>query len=236
MDLKSLKKPENCESLIQVTNLKFQYPSSTFELHIPELQIGDGEKVAVIGPSGSGKTTLLNILSGIIVAETGQVEFNGQQINTMSDSELRNLRVKQIGFVFQDFKLLEYLNVYDNILLPYRINSSMPGVSGRGSKARELCEHLGVGDKLSKYPKHLSHGEKQRIAISRALINDPPLVLADETTGNLDPDNKALILEILFKMSDANNSTLITVTHDHELLDGFDRIIDFADFQKRAAL
>ena len=222
--------------MIQVTNLKFQYPRSTFELNIPELQIGDGEKVAVIGPSGSGKTTLLNILSGIIVVETGQVEFNGQQINTMSDSELRNLRVKQIGFVFQDFKLLEYLNVYDNILLPYRINNSMAGVSGRGSKARELCKHLGLGDKLAKYPKHLSHGEKQRIAISRALINDPPLVLADEPTGNLDPDNKTLILEILFKMSDANNSTLITVTHDHELLDGFDRIIDFADFQKSPAI
>jgi putative ABC transport system ATP-binding protein len=216
--------------------LKFQYPRSTFELNIPELQIGDGEKVAVIGPSGSGKTTLLNILSGIIVAETGQVEFNGQQINTMSDRELRNLRVKQIGFVFQDFKLLEYLNVYDNILLPYRINSSMAGVSGRGNKAKELCKHLGVGDKLSKYPKHLSHGEKQRIAISRALINDPSLVLADEPTGNLDPENKTKILEILFKMSDANKSTLITVTHDHELLDGFDRIIDFADFQKRADL
>ena len=192
--------------------------------------------MAVIGPSGSGKTTLLNILSGIIVVETGQVEVNGHQINTMSDSELRNLRIKQIGFVFQDFKLLEYLNVYDNILLPYRINSSMAGVSGRGNKAKELCKHLGVGDKLSKYPKHLSHGEKQRIAISRALINDPSLVLADEPTGNLDPENKTKILEILFKMSDANNSTLITVTHDHELLDGFDRIIDFADFQKSAAI
>ena len=222
--------------MIQVRNLKFQYPRSTFELNIPELQIGDGEKVAVIGPSGSGKTTLLNILSGIIVVETGQVEFNGHQINTMSDRELRNLRIKQIGFVFQDFKLLEYLNVYDNILLPYRINSSMAGVSGRGNKAKELCKHLGVGDKLSKYPKHLSHGEKQRIAISRALINDPSLVLADEPTGNLDPENKTKILEILFKMSDANKSTLITVTHDHELLDGFDRIIDFADFQKRAAI
>ena len=155
--------------------------------------------MAVIGPSGSGKTTLLNILSGIIVVETGQVEFNGHQINTMSDRELRNLRIKQIGFVFQDFKLLEYLNVYDNILLPYRINSSMAGVSGRGNKAKELCKHLGVGDKLSKYPKHLSHGEKQRIAISRALINDPSLVLADEPTGNLDPENKTKILEILFK-------------------------------------
>ena len=106
----------------------------------------------------------------------------------------------------------------------------MPRFSGRGSKAKELCKHLGVADKLSKYPKHLSYGEKQRIAISRALINDPPLVLADEPTGNLDPGNKTLILEILFRMSDANHSTLITVTHDHELLDGFDRIIDFADF------
>jgi putative ABC transport system ATP-binding protein len=218
--------------VIHVKDLRFQYPQSTFELNIPDLRIEEGEKVAIIGPSGSGKTTLLNILSGIIIAETGYVEFNGHQINSMTDSELRNIRINQIGFVFQDFKLLEYLSVYDNILLPYRINSSMPGVSGKGERVKELCEHLGVGDKLSKFPKHLSHGEKQRIAISRALINDPPLVLADEPTGNLDPENKTKILEILFKMSDANNSTLITVTHDHELLSGFNRIIDFSDFQK----
>jgi len=218
--------------VIKVENLRFQYQRSTFELNIPDLQIEVGEKAAVIGPSGSGKTTLLNILSGIIIAESGSVEFNGHQLKTMSDSELRNLRINQIGFVFQDFKLLEYLSVYDNILLPYRINSSMPGLSGRGQRVKELCVHLGVGDKLSKFPKHLSHGEKQRIAISRALINDPSLVLADEPTGNLDPENKTKILEILFKMSDANNSTLITVTHDHELLSGFDRIIDFTDFQK----
>lgn len=218
--------------MIHVKDLRFQYPQSTFELNIPDLRIEEGEKVAIIGPSGSGKTTLLNILSGIIIAETGYVEFNGHQINSMTDSELRNIRINQIGFVFQDFKLLEYLSVYDNILLPYRINSSMPGVSGKGERVKELCEHLGVGDKLSKFPKHLSHGEKQRIAISRALINDPPLVLADEPTGNLDPENKTKILEILFKMSDANNSTLITVTHDHELLSGFNRIIDFSDFQK----
>jgi putative ABC transport system ATP-binding protein len=220
--------------VIKVKNLKFQYPRSTFELNIPDLRIEKGEKVAVIGPSGSGKTTLLNILSGIIIAEAGHVEFNGHQINSMSDKELRNIRINQIGFVFQDFKLLEYLTVYDNILLPYRINSSMPGISGKGERARELCNHLGVGDKLSKFPKHLSHGEKQRIAISRALINDPPLVLADEPTGNLDPENKTKILEILFKMSDANNSTLITVTHDHELLGGFNRVIDFSDFQKNS--
>jgi len=218
--------------VIKVENLRFQYPRSTFELNIPDLQIEEGEKAAIIGPSGSGKTTLLNILSGIIIAESGSVEINGLQLNTMSDSELRNLRINQIGFVFQDFKLLEYLSVYDNILLPYRINSSMPGLLGKGQKVKELCAHLGVGDKLPKFPKHLSHGEKQRIAISRALINDPALVLADEPTGNLDPENKTKILEILFKMSDANKSTLITVTHDHELLAGFDRIIDFADFQK----
>ncbi len=104
--------------MIKVENLRFQYPRSTFELNIPDLQIEEGEKAAVIGPSGSGKTTLLNILSGIILAESGSVEFNGHQLNTMSDSELRNLRINQIGFVFQDFKLLEYLSVYDNILLP----------------------------------------------------------------------------------------------------------------------
>lgn len=218
--------------MIKVENLRFQYPKSSFELNIPNLRIEKGEKIAIIGPSGSGKTTLLNILCGIIKAENGYVEFNGQRLNTLNDSELRNLRINQIGFVFQDFKLLEYLSVNDNILLPYRINNSMPKVSGKSETVKKLCGYLGVEDKLSKFPKHLSHGEKQRIAISRALINDPPLVLADEPTGNLDPENKTKILEILFKMSDANKSTLITVTHDHELLEGFDRIIDFADFQK----
>ena len=153
--------------MIHVKDLRFQYPQSTFELNIPDLRIEEGEKVAIIGPSGSGKTTLLNILSGIIIAETGYVEFNGHQINSMTDSELRNIRINQIGFVFQDFKLLEYLSVYDNILLPYRINRSMPGVSGKGERVKELCEHLGVGDKLSKFPKHLSHGEKQRTTVIR---------------------------------------------------------------------
>jgi putative ABC transport system ATP-binding protein len=217
--------------VIQINNLVFHYPKSEFELNIEKLTIGQGEKVAVIGPSGSGKTTLLNILSGIFRAEYGSVVVNQSELSSLNEKELRAFRIQQIGFVFQDFKLLEYLNVQDNILLPFRINNCMPGITGKSKKAKELCEHLGVGDKLMKFPKKLSQGEKQRIAISRALINDPAIILADEPTGNLDPVNKTKIMDILFSMSDKNNSTLITVTHDHELLKGFDRVIDFADFQ-----
>jgi putative ABC transport system ATP-binding protein len=194
------------------------------------LSIDAGQKTAVIGPSGFGKTTMLNLIAGILIPESGSVIIKEKEINNLEDAERRNFRIKEIGFVFQDFKLLEYLNVLDNILLPYRINNSLKLKDETRTVAKELAQTLKIGNKLNKYPAKLSHGERQRVAICRALLNKPSIILADEPTGNLDPKNKNHIIDILFEYVNNYGSTLITVTHDHDLLKGFDKVIDFQNF------
>jgi len=217
--------------MISIQNLQFTYPNSDFYLQIPSLEVNKGEKVAVIGPSGFGKTTLLNLISGITVPDSGEVRVQDESISSWSDAERRKYRITKIGFVFQEFRLLEYLNIEDNILLPYRINNVLKLNGDARRKAREITRSLDIENKLKKYPGKLSQGERQRVAICRALLNDPPVILADEPTGNLDPVNKGRIKDILFEFANRKETTLITVTHDHELLKGFDRVIDFQDFQ-----
>lgn len=213
--------------MISLTNISFQYPNSDFHLKLDELSIQPGSKTAVIGPSGFGKTTMLNLISGIYIPQTGSVVVNGETVNSLNDPERRTFRLTKIGFVFQDFKLLEYLKVLDNILLPFRINNALVLSGQIRKRAKDIASLLNIEDKLSKYPDKLSQGERQRVAICRALLNDPGIILADEPTGNLDPENKQKIMRILFDYVKEKGSTLITVTHDHELLKGFDRIIDF---------
>ena len=213
--------------MIELSDIKFSYPNSEFHLSIDSLLIGTGEKTAVIGPSGFGKTTMLNLIAGILIPEHGSVIIKEKEINHLQDSERRNFRIKEIGFVFQDFKLLEYLNVFDNILLPFRINKSLSLTKEILENAQELAASINIEDKLYKHPSKLSHGERQRVAICRALLNKPSLILADEPTGNLDPANKAHIMDILFDYVDNYSSTLITVTHDYALLSGFDEVLDF---------
>lgn len=220
--------------MISIKRLKFTYPRSTFKLQIDDLSVGSGEKLAIIGPSGSGKTTLLNLLSGIEAGNEGSLTVAGTDLTPMSDSQRRDFRSAHIGFVFQQFELLEYLNVADNITLPFMINQSLASQRETlGSKARvvELAESMGIGDKLNRHPEKLSQGEKQRVAICRALVADPQLILADEPTGNLDPANKSRTLDLLFQYARQREQTLIVVTHDMTIVDGFDRVIDFAKFQ-----
>ena len=218
--------------MIQLSNIEFQYPHSDFRLAFDELSFKDASKSAIIGPSGFGKTTLLNLISGIYIPQQGSVEVNNVQVHQLSESDRRTHRITSIGFVFQDFKLLEYLKVLDNILLPYRINKAMKMQPSLSEKARNLAKKLGIEDKLNKYPNKLSQGERQRVAICRALMNDPKVVLADEPTGNLDPENKQTIMDLLFEFVEDNGAMLITVTHDHELLSGFETVIDFKDLYK----
>lgn len=218
--------------MIELSNIHFQYPKSDFILRIKELQFNSGSKTAIIGPSGFGKTTMLNLIAGILLPDSGNVVIDAKLVNNLSEKERRNLRIQQIGFVFQDFRLIPYLNVLDNILLPYRINSILKIGNETISTANHLAEDLGILDKLKKNPAKLSHGERQRVAICRALMNKPPVILADEPTGNLDPENKKRIMQILFDYVQKFNSTLIAVTHDHEMLKGFSNTIDFANFQK----
>ena len=213
--------------MIELKNIKYSYPNSDFHLSINNLLIDAGQKTAVIGPSGFGKTTMLNIIAGILLPESGSVIIKEKEINNLQDAERRNFRIKEIGIVFQDFKLLDYLNVMDNILLPYRINNTLKLKEETRGVAKELAQTLKIGNKLNKYPAKLSHGERQRVAICRALLNKPSIILADEPTGNLDPTNKNHIIDILFEYVENYGSTLITVTHDHDLLKGFDKVIDF---------
>jgi ABC-type lipoprotein export system ATPase subunit len=216
--------------MVQITDMQFRYGESGFRLDIPTLEIGLAEKVSFIGPSGSGKTTLLNLIAGISVPENGQIRIGTREITGLSDANRRNFRVSNIGLVFQQFELLEYLSVLDNIVLPYRINPTLALTSAVRERAEHLADQVGIADKLGRYPHRLSQGERQRVAVCRAVMTEPSLVLADEPTGNLDPANKMRVLDILLEYIDSNGATLVTVTHDHEILERFDRVVDFRDF------
>ncbi len=218
--------------MIRLTDLRFQYGDGDFALRVPELAVASGQRVAVIGPSGSGKTTLLHVIAGIALPQTGSVEIDGSDWATLAEAERRGLRVQRIGLVFQEFDLLEYLNVLDNIMLPYRIHPLLSLDAACRDRASALAGKLGVGDKLARFPDQLSHGEKQRVAVCRALITEPDLILADEPTGNLDPANKHRVLDHLIDCASERGSTLVIVTHDHDLLDRFDRVIDVKSFSE----
>lgn len=221
---------ETHNPMIAIDHLTFHYGEGDFHLHIPALQIEAGSKVAIIGPSGSGKTTLIHLLAGIALPRSGQVTVRSTQLDRLSDSARRRFRIANIGFVFQDFALFDYLTVLDNILYPYRINRALNLTPQVREHARHLAAMMGIEDKLKRHIHRLSQGEKQRVAICRALVTRPPLLLADEPTGNLDPTNKAHILQLLFQYVDEQRASLIAVTHDHGLLAGFDRVIDFHQF------
>lgn len=221
--------------MIEIDQLRFHYPRSEFLLTIGSLRIQAGEQVAVVGPSGSGKTTLLNLIAGIEVPNSGSITVLDQKISGLSDDRRRDFRIAKIGMVFQQFELIEYLTARDNILLPFYINSSLTLTRPMRQRSELLARSMGMADKLDRYPRKLSQGEQQRIAICRALITEPRLLLADEPTGNLDPANKFKILELLTAESRASGQTLLVVTHDMGIVEGFDRTIDFEDFRSSIA-
>lgn len=216
-------------AVIRVRDLTFCYGEGDFRLNIPELEVGRGSSAAFIGPSGSGKTTLLHLIAGISLPQAGEIEADGVDVTTLSESARREFRIKNIGLVFQEFELLEYLSVLDNVLLPYRINPTLVLTSDVRQRARQLAGQVGIEGKLSRYPRQLSQGERQRVAVCRAVLTEPAILMADEPTGNLDPVNKGRVLDILFDYAEASGTTLLTVTHDHDLLARFERVVDFKD-------
>lgn len=216
--------------MINLSNINFKYRTGSFHLIIPELSVAPGEKVAVIGPSGSGKTTLLNLVAGILKPQEGKILVDDFEVNTQNDRTRREYRISNIGFIFQDFGLIDYLDALDNIIHPYRITKSLKLDSSVKKRALLLGRQMGISSKLSRHPRDLSRGECQRVAICRALLSSPKLLLADEATGNLDPENKTLILKLLSRAVADHTATLLAVTHDHDLLHHFDRVIDFRDF------
>jgi putative ABC transport system ATP-binding protein len=216
--------------MIAVLNLTFSYGDENFRIHIPKLSIKDGEKTALIGPSGTGKTTLLNLLSGILIPSSGQIMIGDLDITTFGFEDRQDLRMVKMGLVFQEFELLDYLSVLDNILLPYRITPIHDLNKSIIERAEQLASDVGLSDKLKRYPSNLSQGERQRVAVCRALLTKPSFIFGDEPTGNLDPENRDHVMEILFDYCDKTKVPLLVVTHDFDLIKRFDRTIDVTEF------
>lgn len=219
--------------MVTLEDVRFAYPGG-FALHVPSLEVQDGERVAIVGPSGSGKTTLLNLIAGLITPDAGRITVAGTDVSALNDAGRRRFRAGSIGFVFQDFALLDYLSARQNVLYPYRITPALKLTSDVRARADALAEACGIGGKLGRHPAALSQGEQQRVAICRALITRPRLILSDEATGNLDPGAKARIMDLLFEQAAEAGAAVLAVTHDHELLPRFDRTLDFAQFRSGA--
>lgn len=214
------------EAIVELNNVVYSYPGESFILNAPNLCINRGSKTALIGSSGCGKTTLANLIGGIHLPLQGSIRIQGETISEMSEAQRRDFRISKIGFIFQEFELLDHLNLEENIQLPYFVNTSMTLTPEVRNRAKELCETVGLGKKLKRRPNELSQGEKQRLAICRALLTHPPLVIADEPTGNLDPDNTRSIMELISSQVESRGLTLIMITHDRSLLTYFDQIVD----------
>ena len=220
---------ENENLILQIRDLHFQYPASDFKIEISDIKITQGSKIAISGKSGSGKTTLIHLISGILKPQSGKILFYDESITDMNDKEIRKHRILNIGFIFQEFELLEYLNVIDNLILPYKINKSLVLDAEIKDKAKEIANRIGIGNKLDQHPKQLSGGERQRLAIARALITSPPLIIADEPTGNLDEKTSNIVMDEITDQVSYTNSTLIMISHNNELISSFDEIIDIQE-------
>ena len=212
--------------MLETVDLRFQYPNSDFTLEVERFAIERGEKVAIVGPSGSGKSTLLQLIAGILVPQLGTVSVLGEQVSVMTDGRRRAFRIAKLGLVFQDFELLEYLNTEENILLEYFIHSQLRLSAAVRERARSLATATGVQAYLGRPIQKLSHGERQRVAICRAMLSQPKLILADEPTANLDPSNKQQIVELLVSTAESANASLVVVTHDTEIVSHFDRTVE----------
>jgi putative ABC transport system ATP-binding protein len=219
--------------VIRLSEIGFSYAEGAFELDVPELEIESRERVACIGPSGTGKSTLVNLIAGILVPDRGTVEVGGARVSHLADSERRARRLARIGMVFQELELLEYLDVFDNILLPFHLASNSRITSGARDRVRALASETGIASLLGRKPHELSQGERQRVAIARALVAEPELLLCDEPTGNLDPTTAGEVLDLLFREAETHGATLLLVTHDHATLDRFDRIVDMTELIRR---
>ncbi|MDO3377578.1 ABC transporter ATP-binding protein [Geoalkalibacter halelectricus] len=192
-----------------------------------DLQVARGERIALLGRSGSGKSTLLNLISGIDRPDQGEVIIDGTVLNRLSEHERTLFRRTHIGFVFQFFNLIATLNVLENLLLPLELQGRL--TPGETRRAEDLLDQVGLRDRATAFPDRLSGGEQQRIAIARALIHQPRLLLADEPTGNLDSESGAQALELLDALVREQGATLILVTHSAEVARRADRILTIRD-------
>jgi len=215
--------------LVKLESVSKTYRTAEIEttaLRHVNLEIRAGEFAAIMGPSGCGKSTLLNLVAGLDTADDGEIVLAGEQITGKTEDELARMRRRHIGIVFQFFNLLEGMTVLENVVLPAMIAGTKRKPAE--TRARDLLDLLGLGDKASEVPAVLSGGQRQRLAIARALANEPTLLLADEPTGALDTDGGREVLE-LFKRLHADGQTILLVTHNDEVAAGADRVVRMRD-------
>jgi len=190
-----------------------------------DISIPSGQFVAIVGASGSGKSTLLGLLAGLDTPSEGEIWLDGTPIHNLEEAELSVVRGKKLGFVFQSYQLIPTLTALENVLLPFELNLPGNGIA----RARKLLEQVGLAERVDHYPVQLSGGEQQRVALARAFVLKPPIVLADEPTGNLDTTNGQHILELLLQLNHAEGTTLVLVTHDPALAAHATRVITLRD-------
>ena len=221
---------------IRLDSVRFYWSKNKdFKIFIPELKISQGEKVLLLGESGSGKTTLLSLVSGFLSPISGDIYLNEKNINSLSARSRDQYRSDNIGIIFQQFNLLPYANVIDNIILPlYFSKVRASKIINQKETAVNLCKSLRLPDTVTDMQaNNLSVGQQQRVAVARALIGNPSLVIADEPTSSLDSDAQNIFLDLMFAQIEKNNSTLLMVSHDTSLSSYFDRVIDINEILVR---
>ena len=202
--------------MLKLQSLKKSYEQGSQKVDIFEnlnFHVKVGQRVAIMGKSGSGKSTLLSLISGIIKPDSGDIILNSIFYKDLKESQLNDFRATNIGFIFQNFHLVSYLNALENVMLPAKVC----GISNPKEKAIELLKSVGLSHRLDHLPAQLSGGEKQRVAIARALIHNPKIILADEPSGNLDEETGIAVMDKLFELIEQNNTTLILVTHSKDV-------------------
>ena len=219
-------------STLQVTDVSKRYGSGTTEViavRDVSLSVAPGEIVLIMGPSGSGKTTLLSMLGALLKPTEGEIQLNGDVISALAENRLPDIRLKQFGFIFQDFNLLSALSALENVAIVAELGGMKSGPARK--KAADLLSGLGLGERLNFLPEKLSGGEKQRVAIARALVNDPALILADEPTANLDSKIGHEIMRLLRGIAKEQGRSVVIVSHDQRIKDIADRVLWLEDGQ-----
>ncbi|MCY2963430.1 MAG: ABC transporter ATP-binding protein [Planctomycetota bacterium] len=214
--------------ILQEIRKSYREPGGTVLpiLNIRRFELASGEQMALLGPSGGGKTTLLNVIAGITTPDSGSVVIDGVDIAKLHEVGRDRFRSKKIGFVFQTFNLLAAFTALENVL----VGMSFAGLGGNKKRAEELLKHVGLGHRLHHRPAQMSVGEQQRVAVARALANQPSLVLADEPTANVDPANQQTILDLIRANCRERGVSLLVVTHSLEAAGQFDRVDKLSEF------
>ena len=217
------------ETIVRLKSVQFAYPErkgvSSSCIIVPDLTVQIGEHWMIVGPSGSGKSTILNLISGELVPQSGVVQVLGRTVHDLSLAERQAFRIANIGYVFQDFPLVPYLNVLENIVFPYRVNPELILTAESFDRAHFLLHRLGLDNKESRKPSELSQGERQRVAIARALIAKPRLILADEPTAGLDLTRSQVVLDLLEGIAADEGTGLMVVSHEPQIVERFNHVL-----------